>query len=98
MLDCYNLAVPDSDTVVDNVADDSTDLPAKKRKKLAPPSSSSSRQPSTRTPLMTLAGHAHPVSSVVWAGQEGVVSAGWDHCIRLWDLESGVNKSTLVSF
>ena len=94
MLDCYNLAVPDSD-MTDDVADDSTDLPAKKRKKLTPPSSS--RQPSTRTPLMTLAGHAHPVSSVVWAGQEGVVSAGWDHCIRLWDLESGVNKSTLVS-
>ena len=99
----YNLntlikfAVPDPDVVDDVAEDGSTDLPAKKRKKLAHLPSSSSGQSSTRTPLVTLPGHTHPVSSVVWVGQGEVASAGWDHCIRLWDLESGVNKSTLVS-
>ena len=52
----------------------------------------------TRVPLLTLAGHTQPATAVVWGREEAeVVSGGWDHCIRLWDLETGVNKATLVS-
>lgn len=47
---------------------------------------------------MTLSGHNQPVTAVVWPSnqEDGVMTAGWDHCIRLWDLTSGVNTATLV--
>ena len=47
---------------------------------------------------MTLSGHNQPVTAVVWPNnqEDGVITAGWDHCIRLWDLTSGVNTATLV--
>lgn len=47
---------------------------------------------------MTLSGHNQPVTAVVWPNnqEDGVMTAGWDHCIRLWDLTSGVNTATLV--
>lgn len=69
------------------------DLPSKKRRPPTPRHS-----PTTRTPLVTLSGHNQPVTAVVWPNnqEDGVMTAGWDHCIRLWDLTSGVNTATLV--
>ncbi|KAL5496249.1 hypothetical protein EMCRGX_G012494 [Ephydatia muelleri] len=71
-------------------AGDDASVPVKKRK-------STSKQPKvmTRTPLVTLAGHTQPAVTVRWPTEDELLTGGWDHCIRLWDMATGVNKSTL---
>lgn len=40
-------------------------------------------------PLGSLEGHVHCVSALCWAGSSGslLASGGWDHSVRLWDVE-----------
>lgn len=91
-LSICTLAVPDSGEVDETESE--TDLPAKKKK----PLNSLKPRTTTRTPLLTLAGHTQPASAVAWVREEEVVTAGWDHCIRQWDVATGVNKATLVRY
>ncbi|XP_020604826.1 ribosome biogenesis protein WDR12 homolog [Orbicella faveolata] len=77
--------------VADPLASDEADDNEKVKKK----QKTDKRKATTRTPLMTLSGHAEAVSSVLWMDQSTVCSAGWDHTIRIWDVQAGVNKQTL---
>eukprot|EP00124_Ichthyophonus_hoferi_P004484 Ihof_evm2s501 gene=Ihof_evmTU2s501 len=43
-----------------------------------------------------LAGHQGPASAIVWGERKSVFSAGWDHTIRQWDLNTGVNVHTMT--
>lgn len=90
---CGSFSTAADSSATEEVEEDG-DLPSKKRRR--PPALRHS--PTTRTPLVTLSGHNQPVTAVVWPKNQenGVITAGWDHCIRLWDLTSGVNTATLV--
>ncbi|ORX81810.1 WD40 repeat-like protein [Basidiobolus meristosporus CBS 931.73] len=48
------------------------------------------------TPLTTLDGHVGSVSSIIYnqSNYNQAFSGGWDHSIRIWDLESRVNVNT----
>jgi len=52
--------------------------------------------PKVRTPLATLSGHKEPVSDLLYNGDNELISSGWDHCIRLWDIGTSTNKHTLT--
>lgn len=52
-------------------------------------------KPNSRVPIATFAGHTHPIMSVKWVEEGEILSAGYDHCIRVWDIQSGVSINTL---
>eukprot|EP00252_Welwitschia_mirabilis_P011392 TRINITY_DN25622_c0_g1_i1.p1 TRINITY_DN25622_c0_g1~~TRINITY_DN25622_c0_g1_i1.p1 ORF type:complete len:454 (+),score=82.46 TRINITY_DN25622_c0_g1_i1:67-1428(+) len=43
----------------------------------------------------TLEGHTQCVSSVAVFQDDRICSASWDHSVRIWDIESGVNMLTM---
>ncbi|CAJ0751913.1 22344_t:CDS:10, partial [Entrophospora sp. SA101] len=53
-------------------------------------------QMESTTPLAALSGHVGPISSVVFDSKDTgkLYSGGWDHSIRIWDIESRVNTDT----
>lgn len=55
------------------------------------------KKPSTRTPLITFSGHKEAVSSLLWTDENTIMSAGWDHGIRLWNVSMALNTRTLNS-
>jgi ribosome biogenesis protein YTM1 len=50
-----------------------------------------------KTPIITLAGHTETVSACKWIDETTVVTASWDHSIRLWDVFAGHDKQTMKS-
>lgn len=51
--------------------------------------------PTGQAPVGTLTGHTNAVTSVVWGDGSTVYSGSWDHTIRQWDLNSGINAHTM---
>ncbi|XP_064647933.1 ribosome biogenesis protein WDR12 homolog [Lineus longissimus] len=50
----------------------------------------------TRVPLMTLSGHKEGVAAIQWLSSSEICSASWDHTMKLWDVQQGVEKSVLA--
>ncbi|KAI7823887.1 WD40-repeat-containing domain protein [Gamsiella multidivaricata] len=49
-----------------------------------------------KAPILTLAAHTGPVSAVVFSptSADTLYSGGWDHSVRVWDVENHVNVTT----
>jgi len=43
----------------------------------------------TRTPEITLEGHREAISSVQWMDNHSILTASWDHTMKIWDLNMG---------
>ena len=54
-------------------------------------------EPKTKAPLGQLAGSTAGVLAVVWPDRGRLFSAGSDHCVRIWDVETATNTNTLAS-
>ncbi|RDD42588.1 Ribosome biogenesis protein WDR12-like protein [Trichoplax sp. H2] len=48
-----------------------------------------------KLPDITLSGHTDGIDAVVWPKEAEIITAGWDHRIKIWDTEVGVNKSDI---
>lgn len=53
---------------------------------------------SSQAPILTLAAHTGSVSAVVFSptSADTLYSGGWDHSVRVWDIENHVNVTTKV--
>jgi len=54
-------------------------------------------EPRAKLPLGQLVGSTAGVLAVAWPERGRLFSAGEDHCVRLWDVETATNTSTLAS-
>ena len=70
-------------------ADDINEDNPKKKKK-------ASNKVHSRVPVLTLSGHTGCLSAVAWLDDHEVCTAAWDHTIRLWDLETAEQTSSMV--
>ncbi|XP_065885840.1 ribosome biogenesis protein WDR12 homolog isoform X2 [Dysidea avara] len=78
-----------------SVDDDADDIDPEVSIKIRRTAKGKESKPTTRTPLVTLAGHTQPVRTVVWPHEGELFTAGYDHSIRIWDLESNTTTDTL---
>lgn len=46
-------------------------------------------------PLNMMEGHIQCISSLKWASEDEIITAGWDHSVRTWDVDSGVNTNQI---
>lgn len=54
-------------------------------------------EPRTKAPLGQLSGSTAGVLAVVWPDRGQLYSAGEDHCVRMWDVETATNTNTMAS-
>lgn len=85
------------DSKIDHAANDEADDDDGESVKRKKGDKKSGKTISTRTPLMTFSGHKEPVSSLLWSDENVIISAGWDHSIRLWNVATALNTRTLNS-
>lgn len=83
---------PSSDNDDEDDDDDGDGGSARKKRKVV----RSKKEPQSRSELSTLIGHTLAVSAVVWGMRTTLYSGSWDHTIRLWDVNTGVNTRTLA--
>lgn len=50
----------------------------------------------TRTPQLTLEGHREAIAAVQWIDNETLLTASWDHTMKLWDLQMGGVKHEIA--
>jgi len=54
------------------------------------------RAPELREPAAELTGHSQCVAGLSWPVEESLVSASWDHTVRIWDVEERVCREQLT--
>lgn len=72
--------------------DQDTDI---KRRKLSDTGSAEISCAQEAEATRILKGHTQCVSAIVWRESDSIHSASWDHSLRIWDVETGANTSTM---